>query len=180
MDKLKLIIDALQRCADMDSSTAMGYRIDAENCSLSHSETIRDRAELLLFRAEKSEERASEYRRAISSQEDVESQTNVLIDALGKISVMVPAVVDGICFYLQFDQDGNDAGEQYVDPINVMAEMSCIADEALRAFNSFSQIKVGTSGVRRPPRRSRRAELPHRAPQECAQVESRSSLGLVG
>jgi hypothetical protein len=41
-------------------------------------------------------------------------------------------------------------------------------------------IKVGTPDVRRPPRRSRRAELPHRAPQECAQVESRSSLGLVG
>ena len=33
------------------------------------------------------------------------------------------------------------------------------------------KIKVGTSVARRPPRRSRRAELPHRAPQECAQVE---------
>ena len=45
----------------------------------------------------------------------------------------------------------------------------------------FLAIKVGTPGFRRPPRRSRRAELPQRAPQqECAQVESRSSLGLVG
>jgi len=35
-------------------------------------------------------------------------------------------------------------------------------------------IKVGTSVARRPPCRSRRAELPHRAPQECAQVELRS------
>jgi hypothetical protein len=35
-------------------------------------------------------------------------------------------------------------------------------------------IKVETPIARRPPRRSRRAELPHRAPQECAQVELRS------
>ena len=136
MYNTKLIIDALQRCADMESATARGNRIDSENCSLSLSEVIRDRSELLLFRAEKSEERASEYRQAIASQKEVEIRTNILIDALGKISVMVPAVVDGTCFYPQFDQDGNDAGEQYVDPINVMAEMSCIADEALRAFNS--------------------------------------------
>ena len=40
----------------------------------------------------------------------------------------------------------------------------------------FLPIKVGTSVGRRPPRRSRRAELPHRAPQECAQVELRSWL----
>jgi sialate O-acetylesterase len=38
----------------------------------------------------------------------------------------------------------------------------------------FSEIKVGTPVARRPPCRSRRAELPHRAPQECAQVELRS------
>jgi hypothetical protein len=41
---------------------------------------------------------------------------------------------------------------------------------------NFQSINVGTSVGRRPPRRSRRAELPHRAPQECAQVELRSSL----
>lgn len=63
-----LIIDALQRCADMDSAMARGYRIDAENCELSHSEVIRDRAELLRFRAEKLEEKAAEYRRVILSQ----------------------------------------------------------------------------------------------------------------
>ena len=41
-------------------------------------------------------------------------------------------------------------------------------------------IKVETSVARRPPRRSRRAELPHRAPQECAQVELQSWLSFVG
>ena len=38
--------------------------------------------------------------------------------------------------------------------------------------------EVGTPVARRPPRRSRRAELPHRAPQRDAPVERR--LGLVG
>ena len=51
---------------------------------------------------------------------------------------------------------------------------------ALSLFRStcidFLQINVGTSVGRRPPRRSRRAELPHRAPQDCAQVELRSWL----
>ena len=42
------------------------------------------------------------------------------------------------------------------------------------ATGTVTQIKVETSVARRPPRRSRRAELPHRAPQECAQVELRS------
>lgn len=70
MDYRKLIEDALQRCADIDSAAARGYRIDAENCEQSHSEVIRDRAELLRFRAEKLEEKAAEYRRAMSSQND--------------------------------------------------------------------------------------------------------------
>ncbi len=35
-------------------------------------------------------------------------------------------------------------------------------------------IKVETSVARRPPRRTRRAELPHRAPRKCAQVELRT------
>jgi DNA polymerase-4 len=52
--------------------------------------------------------------------------------------------------------------------------------KSLSSEMTFAEIKVGTPGVRRSPRRSRRAELPHRAPQECAQVESRSSLGLAG
>ena len=39
---------------------------------------------------------------------------------------------------------------------------------------TIGSIKVETSVSRRPPRRSRRAELPHRAPQECALVELRS------
>ena len=63
-----IIADALQRCADMDSATARGYRIDADNCEQSDSEVIRDRAELLRFRAGKLEEKAAEYRRVISSQ----------------------------------------------------------------------------------------------------------------
>jgi hypothetical protein len=44
----------------------------------------------------------------------------------------------------------------------------------LVAPSSSQEIKVETSVSRRPPRRSRRAELPHRAPQECALVELRS------
>ena len=61
------------------------------------------------------------------------------------------------------------------DPGDARANNTTIVD-----FFIILPIKVGTSGVRGPPRRSRRAELPQRAPQEYAQVESRSSLELVG
>ena len=55
-------------------------------------------------------------------------------------------------------------------------------EEEVDTFGLFDkspeEIKVGTPVARRPPRRSRRAELPHRAPQSDAHVERRQ--GLVG
>jgi hypothetical protein len=56
-----------------------------------------------------------------------------------------------------------------------------LAEVGMRRFGNgpseglhFLAIKVETPVARRPPCRSRRAELPHRAPQECAQVELRT------
>ena len=67
-DSRSFIANALNRCADMDATTAREYRIDAENCSLSTSEVIQARSAMLLHRAEILERKAAEYRRAISSQ----------------------------------------------------------------------------------------------------------------
>ncbi len=61
------------------------------------------------------------------------------------------------------------------DPIQLSApttlRMPATIKKCGKKRMSFA-IKVGTPVSRRPPRRSRRAELPHRAPQECAVVES--------
>ena len=98
-----------------------------------------------------------------------------------EMSVLTPYLPDGDVkgngALYSLDGDVTDKGVLYSPDGAVTAEddfrehaarANTIAD---RAMDFILPIKVGTPVARCPPRRSRRAELPHRAPQECAQVE---------
>jgi hypothetical protein len=97
-----------------------------------------------------------------------------LVDAFSMLGVEPPNE-EGQTSFSKLSQEAQDAivwaamsGDDEAPP-----KLSDAVRDEIRQWASESrEIEVGTPvSPDAPPRRSRRAELPHRAPQECAHME---------